>query len=784
MTTKNLIPRADGEGGIGIDGAAWASGVFNTGIFVDSVGIGTASPDRLLDVENSDGNAFISIVGKNDSRTAILLGDADSDNQGRIDYDNSDDHLHFSTAGKEHMRINSLGNIGIGTTEPDSILELASDSSPEIIFSDSTAGDRGSIDFQDGDFRFWSNYTDQGAVAGFATNNFTISKSGDVGIGIMSPNEALHVNGNIQLNNWVRTIGDMIISADFDDNNSDSAIRFNIDGNDIADEKMRIDSDGNVGIGTTNPIAKLHVNGGALNNQAIFESIDEVSSVLFKDPNGTAEFGNRGNAAIIMPAGVEKMRIDSDGNVGIGTTNPDSKLHLSTTGLDGLQLSVDSQSYYHMIRPNGDSLYIGADEDSSGGSGADIRLNIKGDEKMRIDSNGNVGIGTTSPIGKLSIEGSSASSYQTHITFNNTSGSKDFAIGAGIHGTTNEGFGILDRNTNAPLLYINNSGDIGIGTTNPSHTLEVRSPSVDQTASILIAEGDGDTGGFKLTTNTTSTYRTTVTHDDVGLVFNTSPVRPYCFMDGNVGIGTTSPAAKLDVQGDISISGAIVSSDSDGRVLFSDEGLMVGQAAVKPDPDNPESLYFQAIPQVKDTEGNAVTVLTADKLGLGTSAVLESADQDLQFKLLTDENRFVVGTSGNAENTIASGWYRFNDFKVKGATDIGSHPINPVDTRIYSDESSFILFKNDTAGNRVAHLVGGDEAVSPNNAIALGIAVKVDSSESPKDIEFVHTDGESYSVINGNSDSLGTNGLPVRQGFQSPSLGSNPVPLLIDGGSF
>ena len=81
-------------------------------------------------------------------------------------------------------------------------------------------------------------------------------------------------------------------------------------------------------------------------------------------------------------------------------------------------------------------------------------------------------------------------------------------------------------------------------------------------------------------------------------------------------------------------------------------------------------------------------------------------------------------------------------------------------------------------------MIGGDEEVSPNNAIALGIAVKVDSAEFPEDIEFVHTDGESYSVINGNSDSIGTNGLPVRQGFQSPSVGANPAPLLIDGGSF
>ena len=80
--------------------------------------------------------------------------------------------------------------------------------------------------------------------------------------------------------------------------------------------------------------------------------------------------------------------------------------------------------------------------------------------------------------------------------------------------------------------------------------------------------------------------------------------------------------------------------------------------------------------------------------------------------------------------------------------------------------------------------MGGEEEVNANNAIALGIAVKVDNGDTPSDIEFVHTDGESYSVINGDSDSLGVNGLPIRQGFQSPSIGANPSPLLIDGGYF
>jgi hypothetical protein len=91
-------------------------------------------------------------------------------------------------------------------------------------------------------------------------------------------------------------------------------------------------------------------------------------------------------------------------------------------------------------------------------------------------------------------------------------------------------------------------GPFGVGTTNPQYTLEVRSEAANETASFLLAEGDGDVGGIEITTNTPSTYRTTITHDNTGLVFNTSSIRPYCFMDADVGIGTDTPATKLDVR--------------------------------------------------------------------------------------------------------------------------------------------------------------------------------------------------------------------------------------------
>jgi hypothetical protein len=65
-------------------------------------------------------------------------------------------------------------------------------------------------------------------------------------------------------------------------------------------------------------------------------------------------------------------------------------------------------------------------------------------------------------------------------------------------------------------------------------------------------------------------------------------------------------------------------------------------------------------------------------------------------------------------------------------------------------------------------------------AITVGLSVSEDSTEP--DIEITTTSG-TYSVITGDSDGLGANGLPIRQGFNTPDIGANPSPLLISGGS-
>jgi hypothetical protein len=66
------------------------------------------------------------------------------------------------------------------------------------------------------------------------------------------------------------------------------------------------------------------------------------------------------------------------------------------------------------------------------------------------------------------------------------------------------------------------------------------------------------------------------------------------------------------------------------------------------------------------------------------------------------------------------------------------------------------------------------------NNIAIGFSVIEDGDEP--DIEAV-SGSERYSVISGDSDTKGANGLPLRQGFNNPDIGANPAPILISGGS-
>ena len=114
--------------------------------------------------------------------------------------------------------------------------------------------------------------------------------------------------------------------------------------------------------------------------------------------NTSGIFFPAANTVAIASSGSERMRIDSSGNLGVGTNSPLQKLHISgaTNGASGVSIQSTGASGRRF------TIY----SDSAGGLG--FFDDTAGSERMRIDSSGNVGIGTSSPNARLDIRAASA----------------------------------------------------------------------------------------------------------------------------------------------------------------------------------------------------------------------------------------------------------------------------------------------------------------------------------------------------------------------------------------
>lgn len=245
-----------------------------------------------------------------------------------------------------------------------------------------------------------------------------------------------------------------------------------------------VDSTGNVGIGTpsafNNTDDRLNIDCGFSSPDkgiTLFGSnVDGGGSLTFKDGTVTGEYasvtaqrdGNSTSNSFLSfkvssdwqtTAATERMRISSSGDVGIGGSSVTNRRLAVSSGVDGLQVLVQSTGVESGIAFN-DSGSTNTFSTRLGSKADDFTFTTSGSERMRIDSTGNVGIGNTSPDVKLVVVGS------TRVTTSFIAPSSDTKSAPAYTWNTDEDTGMFRRASNAigftvggsEIMYMSSSG--------------------------------------------------------------------------------------------------------------------------------------------------------------------------------------------------------------------------------------------------------------------------------------------------------------------------------------
>ena len=235
------------------------------------------------------------------------------------------------------------------------------------------------------------------------------STNNRVGIGTSSPDEVLEVSGDVKSsggNFGIYHFGETsdvtkIVGRDAGHGSLPNVMDFFTN----STQRMRIDSSGNVGIGTTSPNTKLDIVGSSTNGSGIVDTLrlrntgttqNDGARIQFTAGSSTSGAGigsggqalNSADLRFYAGGNTERMRIDSSGNVGIGTSSPSAGLHIDNPSNSAITaiLDTDNSAVKMVFRNNtetGNNVQIGAD-------GSNLVALTNGTERMRIDSSGHI----------------------------------------------------------------------------------------------------------------------------------------------------------------------------------------------------------------------------------------------------------------------------------------------------------------------------------------------------------------------------------------------------------
>jgi len=461
---------------------------------------------------------------------------------------------------------------------------------------------------------------------------------------------------------------------------------------------MTVLGTGNVGIGTTSPTRILGVGGNAARAIGLerHTTANTAGNNLTLNAGGaTSGATNKAGGNLILTSGIStgtgssniyfqtalagttgttdrdpttKMTILGDGNVGIGMTNPSVKLDVASSarisGTGGIvDFNIGSINYSDWTGEGSYLLYNFTTKEGYMGtvdignswrpfnfSASIIKFNTSGgtpNESMRIDSTGNVGIGTTSPsqlfhvnggtgiVGQFSgrVIGADAVNSDEFVTLsqliggtgqywqrNSTLLSPSIITDAVSVGSTTPASAMLyvPGTTNNNAWFNLGTGNLGVGTTSPAKKFQVSENYNNATPAVIYGQKISMSWGGSITTGSPSygygllfgdnnaegssivNYRENIGVDnDNAIAFftreHTAGLREVVRInsDGNVGISTTTPAQRLDVSGNAQFSGALMPAGNAGITTYVLSSTGSGNAPTWVDPSTLGTNYWQ-----------------------------------------------------------------------------------------------------------------------------------------------------------------------------------------------
>ena len=597
-----------------------------------NVGIGTTNPTQKLSVSGN-----LSLTDSNN--TILFLTNIATNGQNWNFQSYLDGNLYIGISGVANY-LNIIAGTGAATfsssVTASSIIKLGG-TSTQYLMADGSVSTLTNPVTGTGTTNYLPKWTSGSAIG----NSIIFNDATGVGIGTINPSYTFHTvsanttigafrnsgaaNGQLLVGNTVGDLalrilasGDSLIFSD-----TSKYLAFGTNG---GTERARISSTGNLGIGTTAPSEKLEVKGvDSSTVQAIFQAnagaliaynggiqlgnaTGNQNSQIYHNSSGdnTLTFvsnysSGTTNKFIFAPGGTERVRFLQNGNVGIGTTAPAYLLDvigtgrfIHTAGVPSLNIRASDANFALMSilgNQTGDVNWLLMSGYPAAGDFT-IRQSDTVNALTLAKTTGAAAFSSSVTATNILTTGTgtifdtnNAGTSSVRAAFTNTGGT--FFIGK--DNSTGTSFGaayasILYEAGANPMVFwtnaterlrITSSGNVGIGTTNPGTKLEVYSiVRVTESASGGILQLEANAGVVSITsTFYGGTYKPMT-------FLNGGSERMRLDTSGNLGIGTTAPAAKLDVEGDVSIKNVNLSNQENLDVDTGTEVIAIAPIAL------------------------------------------------------------------------------------------------------------------------------------------------------------------------------------------------------------